>query len=172
MVDVARQLKRQEYVASDPEYFRGQESTTPSSNNGNPVRDTVPLNAGLMIAHWSQAVVLRHARRRRATHSRCRRHEKMVAMLGQEMLENLQQRVAPCSAGSWRRTAIMSQEPTGVGATTWSWVTVHQAIGMAMEYLNCSGLAAFETLITLAKATGQTVSDVSSDIVERRVRLA
>ncbi len=33
----------------------------------------------------------------------------------------------------------MSHEPAGVGATTWSWVTVHQAIGMTMEYLNCSG---------------------------------
>lgn len=42
---------------------------------------------------------------------------------------------------------------------------------MARGYLDCSGLAAFETLVTLAKATGQTVSDVSSDIVERRVRL-
>ncbi len=46
----------------------------------------------------------------------------------------------------------MSQGSSGVGATTWSWVTVHQAIGMAMEYLDCSGLAAFETLVTLAKA--------------------
>jgi len=42
---------------------------------------------------------------------------------------------------------------------------------MAMEYLNCSGLEAFEMPITLAKGTGQTVSDLSSDVVERRVRL-
>jgi len=40
-----------------------------------------------------------------------------------------------------------------------------------MEYLNCSGLVAFETLVTLAKARRQTVSDLSSDVVERRVRL-
>jgi len=43
---------------------------------------------------------------------------------------------------------------------------------MAMEYLNCSGLAAFETLVTLAEARGQTVAELSSDIVEHRVRLA
>jgi len=66
----------------------------------------------------------------------------------------------------------MSQGSSGAGATIWSWVTVHQAIGMAMEYLNCSGLAAFETLVTLAEATGQTVADLSGDIVEHRVRLA
>lgn len=66
----------------------------------------------------------------------------------------------------------MSQGSNGVGATTWSWVTVHQAIGMAMEYLNCSGLESLETLVVLAKATGQTVSELASDIVERRVRLA
>ena len=47
---------------------------------------------------------------------------------------------------------------------------VHQAIGMTMEYLDCSGLAAFEALITRAEATGQSVSDLSADIVERRVR--
>ena len=63
----------------------------------------------------------------------------------------------------------MSQGSTGVGATTWGWVTVHQAIGMAMEDLNCSGLEAF---VTLAKATGQSVADLPSDIVERRVRSA
>lgn len=67
----------------------------------------------------------------------------------------------------------MSQGSGGVGATTWERrVVMHQAIGMAMEYLDCSGPAAFEALITLAKATGQTVSDLSSDVVERRIRLA
>ncbi len=66
----------------------------------------------------------------------------------------------------------MSQGSDGVGATTWDWAVMHQAIGMAMEYLDCSGLAAFEALINLAKATGQTVSDLSSDVVERRTRLA
>ena len=57
-----------------------------------------------------------------------------------------------------------------LGATPWSWVAVHQAIGMTMEYLDCSGLEAFETLIRQAKATGQNVSDLSSDVVERRFR--
>lgn len=57
-----------------------------------------------------------------------------------------------------------------LGATTWSWVVVHQAIGMTMEYLDCSGLVAFEALITRAAATGQTVSDLSADVVERRFR--
>jgi len=65
----------------------------------------------------------------------------------------------------------MSQGSSGVGAPTSSWVTVHQAIGMAMEDLNCSGLKAFETLVTLAKATGQTLADLSSDVIERRVGL-
>jgi hypothetical protein len=52
---------------------------------------------------------------------------------------------------------------------TWSWVVVHQAIGMTMEYQDCSGPAAFEALITREKATGQTVSDLSADVVERRI---
>jgi hypothetical protein len=47
-------------------------------------------------------------------------------------------------------------------------VVVHQAIGMTMEYLDCSGLAAFDALIARAEATGQTVSDLSADVVERR----
>lgn len=59
---------------------------------------------------------------------------------------------------------------SGVGATTWSWVVVHQAIGMTMEYLDCSGLAAFAALITRAEATGQTVSEFSADVVESRFR--
>jgi len=65
----------------------------------------------------------------------------------------------------------VSQGSGGVGATTWDWVVIHQAIGMAMEYMDCSGRAAFEALITLAKATGQTVPDLSSDVVERRIRI-
>ena len=61
-------------------------------------------------------------------------------------------------------------DASGGGATTWSWVVVHQAIGMTMEYLDCSGLAAFEALIARAELTGQTVSDLSGDVVERRFR--
>jgi isopentenyl diphosphate isomerase/L-lactate dehydrogenase-like FMN-dependent dehydrogenase len=61
-------------------------------------------------------------------------------------------------------------DASGVGAPTWSWVVVYQAIGMTMEYLDCSGLAAFEALMTRAAATGQTVSDLSADVVERRFR--
>jgi hypothetical protein len=59
---------------------------------------------------------------------------------------------------------------SGLGGRTWSWPTVHQAIGMTMEHLNGSGLAAFEALIAQARATGQTVSDLSADVVERRFR--
>jgi len=51
-------------------------------------------------------------------------------------------------------------------------VVVHQAIGMTMEYLDCSGRAAFEALMTQAEASGQTVSDLSGDVVERRFRAA
>ena len=47
---------------------------------------------------------------------------------------------------------------------------MHQAIGMTMEYLDCSGLVAFEALIAQAQATGQTISDLSRDVVERRFR--
>jgi len=42
---------------------------------------------------------------------------------------------------------------------------------MTMEHLDCSGQAAFEALITRARATGRTVSEVSVDVVERRFRL-
>jgi hypothetical protein len=61
-------------------------------------------------------------------------------------------------------------DASGGRATAWSWVAVHQAIGMTMEYLDCSGLAALEALATRAEATGQSVSDVSTDVVERRFR--
>jgi hypothetical protein len=37
-------------------------------------------------------------------------------------------------------------------------LVVHQTIGMTIEYLERSGLAAFETLLTRAEATGQTIS--------------
>jgi len=65
----------------------------------------------------------------------------------------------------------MSHVPGGGSGDTWSRVTVHQAIGITMEHLDCTGLAAFEVLVTLAEATGQTVSDLSDDIVTRRFRL-
>ena len=68
------------------------------------------------------------------------------------------------------RTTVVVGDASGAGEVTWSWVVVHQAIGMAMEYLDCSGSAAFEALVTRAHATGQTVSDLSADLVERRVR--
>jgi len=61
-------------------------------------------------------------------------------------------------------------DASGVDATTWNWVVVHQAIGMTMEYLDCSGLAAFEALMGQADVTRQTLSDLSSDVVERRFR--
>jgi hypothetical protein len=43
---------------------------------------------------------------------------------------------------------------------------------MTMESLDCSGLAAFEALVGRADATGRTVSDLSADVVERRVRFS
>jgi isopentenyl diphosphate isomerase/L-lactate dehydrogenase-like FMN-dependent dehydrogenase len=72
-------------------------------------------------------------------------------------------------AGLGSKTVIVS-DASGVGAATWSWVVVHQAIGMTMEYLDCSGLAALEALIAQAGATGQNVSDFSTDVVERCFR--
>jgi len=67
------------------------------------------------------------------------------------------------------RDGSSTPRPVGPGVT-WSWAVVHQAIGMTMEYLDCSGLAAFEALITQAEATRQSVSDLSADVVERRIR--
>jgi hypothetical protein len=61
-------------------------------------------------------------------------------------------------------------QASGVGASTWSWVVVHRAIGMTMQYLDTSGLAALEALVKQAEEAGQTVSDLSRDVVERRFR--
>jgi hypothetical protein len=61
-------------------------------------------------------------------------------------------------------------DASGAGEATWSWAVVFQAIGMTMEYLDCSGSAAFEALVRRADATDRTVSDLSADVVERRVR--
>lgn len=73
------------------------------------------------------------------------------------------------NAGIESKTVIVSNA-SRVGETPWSWVVIHQAIGMTMEYLGCSGLAAFEALIAQADARSQTVSDLSADVVERKFR--
>jgi hypothetical protein len=64
----------------------------------------------------------------------------------------------------------MVRAGSDVGAAPWDWAGVFQAIGMTMEYLDCSGLAAFEALIMRAEVTGQTVSELSADVVGRRFR--
>ena len=49
-------------------------------------------------------------------------------------------------------------------------VVVHQAIGMTMEYLNCSGMEAFVEITGRANETGQDLLNVAADLVERRFR--
>ena len=49
-------------------------------------------------------------------------------------------------------------------------VVVHQAVGMTMEYLDCSGQEAFAALIARAGETGRSPMDVAADVVERRFR--
>jgi hypothetical protein len=61
---------------------------------------------------------------------------------------------------------------SGVGAAPWSWVVVHQAIGMTMEYLDCSGRAAFNALIAQGGNRGQNLSEFSADVVARRFRFS
>lgn len=50
-------------------------------------------------------------------------------------------------------------------------VVVHQAIGMAMEYLDCSALEALAELAILARSTGKFLGVLTNDVVKRRVRL-
>ncbi len=73
-------------------------------------------------------------------------------------------RLAVVRPGDDRSDTPSTSAPEGL-------VVVHQAIGMMMEYLDCSGLSAFEALITQAEASGQAVSDLSGDVVERRFRV-
>jgi hypothetical protein len=68
------------------------------------------------------------------------------------------------------RTTVVVGEAAGAGEVAWSWAAVFQAIGMTMEYLDCSGHAAFEALVMRAEGTGQTVSELSADVVGRRFR--
>jgi hypothetical protein len=49
-------------------------------------------------------------------------------------------------------------------------VVVHQAIGMTMEYLNCSGMDALVAIAVRAHETGQALPNVATDLVERRFR--
>ena len=50
-------------------------------------------------------------------------------------------------------------------------IVVHQAIGMAMEYLDCSALEALAELAMLARSTGKSLGVLANDVIERRVRL-
>ena len=49
-------------------------------------------------------------------------------------------------------------------------VVVHRAIGMTMEYLNCSGMEALVAIAVRAHETGQALPNVAGDLVERRFR--
>lgn len=48
---------------------------------------------------------------------------------------------------------------------------MHQAIGMAMHYLDCSASEALRALAMLALSTERTLVAVATDVVERRLRL-
>ena len=47
---------------------------------------------------------------------------------------------------------------------------LHQAVGMTMEHLNCSGTEAYTALLTRARETGRSPLIVAADVVERRFR--
>lgn len=47
---------------------------------------------------------------------------------------------------------------------------VYEAIGMTMEYLGCSGLAAFEALNAHSEQTGESLVTVAVDVIDRRYR--
>jgi len=75
-------------------------------------------------------------------------------------------------AGVVRAVAFTEGGSAGSGATASISVIVHQASRMCMEYLNCSGLQAFETLVRLSTAKARAVSDVSNEIVKRPSQIA
>lgn len=47
---------------------------------------------------------------------------------------------------------------------------VHQAVGMTMEYLQCSASEAYDVLVDRAAATRQGIKFIAGDVVERRLR--
>ena len=47
---------------------------------------------------------------------------------------------------------------------------VHQAIGMTMEYLDCPSVVALQVLEAQAEQTGQPITTVAADVIERRYR--
>ncbi len=49
---------------------------------------------------------------------------------------------------------------------------MHQAVGMTMEYLDCSGLTALEALHARSEQTGQNILTVAVDVVRCRFRPA
>ena len=56
----------------------------------------------------------------------------------------------------------------GLGAPWASPAVVHQAVGMFMEYLDCSGPKAFEALAALSVLTRRDTLELAADVVERR----
>jgi hypothetical protein len=49
---------------------------------------------------------------------------------------------------------------------------VYEAVGMTMEYMGCSGLAAFEALNAHSEKTGDSLVAVAIDVIDRRYRPA
>lgn len=48
---------------------------------------------------------------------------------------------------------------------------VHQAVGMTMEYVDCTPVQAYRVLVDRAQATGQCIAGVALDVVEHRLCL-
>lgn len=56
-----------------------------------------------------------------------------------------------------------------LGAPSTSPPVIHQAVGMTMEYLNCTARSAYQVLVDRAAAIGQCIPTVALDVVERRL---
>lgn len=55
-----------------------------------------------------------------------------------------------------------------LGAPWASPAVLHQAVGMFMEYLDCSGPKAFEALTAFAVLARRDTVELAADVVERR----
>jgi hypothetical protein len=59
------------------------------------------------------------------------------------------------------------------GEADWSYhatAVVSEAVGMTMEYLNCSSLAALDALTAQSEQTGESLVAVAVDVIDRRYR--
>ena len=75
----------------------------------------------------------------------------------------------------WQRLYIRVREALAVSAELCGdsvQAVMYEAVGMTMEYLDCSGLTALEALHARSEQTGQNILTVAVDVVQRRFRPA